>query len=110
LVGDSYDNSSVQFRDVVPVDEDHLSLLHPEQAFGLFKTEPVTFEGFVRATISEDSDLYEGQNLTQAGYGLRDTIQYDVPGEVYESPLQVADVQSGSFQAKQWVVGPCLGA
>jgi hypothetical protein len=68
---DSYDNSSVQFRDVVPIDNDH-TLLHTEQASGLFKTEPVTLEGFVRATITENSVLYESLNLTQAGYGLRD--------------------------------------
>jgi hypothetical protein len=109
LVGDSYSNRSVQFRDVVAVDQDHYSLVHPAHAFGLFKTEPVTFEGFVQATIKEDSDLDEGQNLTQAGYGLRDATQFEVPGEVYESPLQVVGVQSWSFQAKQWVVGPCLG-
>jgi hypothetical protein len=109
LVGDSYDNSSMQFRNVVSPERTLVS--HPKGSHFLFKIEPVTFEGFYPAIISKDPDgVYVGQDLVVVGYGTNDPGQSHFPGEAYEVQFQVAGVWEKGFWAEAPGAGPCHGA
>jgi hypothetical protein len=109
LVGDSYDNSSMQFRNVVSPERTLVS--HPQGHHFLFKIEPVTFEGFYPSKISKDPDgVYVGQDLVVVGYGANDSGQSQFPGEAYEFQFQVAGVSEAWFWAQAPGAGPCQGA
>jgi hypothetical protein len=113
MVGDSFNNESVQFRKVVPLEQERYGLSDPDHTLNMFKIEPVDFAGFFSASINRDPRaLYVGQNLTAAGYNQAFEDDYFLSNrEVYETPLRVADIGDSSFKAKQWVlVGPCSGA
>lgn len=113
-MGDSPNNSSVQFCRLRLIDDELSVLSHPIKKFEavlLFKVEPVTFEGFFPVSISNDPDaLHVGQTLTVAGYGAADTDGSPYPGEAYEARLQVARVWDTEFVAEAPGVGPCFGA
>jgi hypothetical protein len=112
LVGDSPNNSSVQFCQPRLIDDELSVLSHPIKKFDavlLLKIEPVTFEGFFPVSINNDPDaLHVGQTLTVAGYGGTHTSPY--PGEAYEARLQVARVWDTEFVAEAPGMGPCNGA
>ena len=112
MVGDSYNNHSVQFRDVISISDDNPSLRHPQYDASLYKIEPVSFDGFRPVKLQMDANaVSQGQNLTSVSYDLKDhALGFDFAGQAYECPLQVQDIKNELFTAKQWVVGPCMSA
>jgi hypothetical protein len=117
MVGDSpsiSSNGSVQFPMFSFQDNSYFGVVeHPDGNHLLFKTEPVTFEGFVPAVLNSDvGAVVLGQNVTVAGYGA-DRLQDDAfssPGLASESSLRVAAVSETSFTLDgTGQVGPCQG-
>lgn len=112
MVGDSYNNHSVQYRKIIALSEEYPSLRHPQYDISLYKIEPVSFDGFRPVKLQMDSNaMSQGQNLTSIGYDHKDrALGANYEGQAYECPIQVQDIADDRFTAKQWVVGPCIGA
>jgi hypothetical protein len=112
MVGDSYNNHSVQFQAVIPISDDDRLLSHPQYDIALYKIAPVSFDDFRPVKLQMDANaLSQGQNLTSVAYNLRDyALNADFSGQAYECPLQVQHVEYELFSAKPWVYGPCMGA
>jgi hypothetical protein len=103
MVGDSFNSSSVQFRNVIPLDEDRSALISPDGRLSLFKIEDVDFEGFFPSMINNNPDaMFVGQNLTAVGYNSENQVAQS-HGQVYESPIRVTNISESSFTTKMWV-------
>lgn len=91
MVGDSFNNESMQFRVVSSQETHHGLVSHPAGLHFLFKIEPVTFEGFYPAAINKNTDgVFDGQDVTMVGYGTIDPITESIfPGEAYEAQVKV---------------------
>jgi hypothetical protein len=111
MVGDSYNNESIQFRRALVRDRDGI-VSHPGGRHFLFKIEPVTFLGFYPASINKDPEgVRVGQDVTVVGYGrTHPTNESSFPGEAYEAQLEVVDRWDDAFVTHFPGLGPCGGA
>jgi hypothetical protein len=112
MVGDSKDNSTVQFRRVFEIGPGRFTLVHPNVRHHMFRIEPVTFDGFSPVVVNKDPlTPAVGQILTAATYGPTDPYNWSsFPGEAHERQYHVTLVSDNSFGATHFKQGGCVGA